>query len=277
MLHKSRNLLALTNQAGSSFKQNHRDRLGSMINVGPSATADFATSTAAPAAGRLARVIGIGAVVLALLSAVATFLVLANLTPILPTHNVVQTLLAFSGITGLLLTSVIGTEIWRVFQARRKGRAGSRLHVQIVGLFSVIAAVPAILVAVVASITVDRALDRLFSQPTYTMMQNSLVVADAYIREHQLIVGADVIGLRNEINRFRPLFEQNREQFRLFLTSLSHVRGLPVVEIVDRELAVVERADVQIEQKFVKPALEALASINEDEPQIGVFLDENYV
>src|SRR5258705_1410892 len=83
-----------------------------MNNAGQSETADLAM-TAAPTAGRLARIMGIGAVVLALLSAVATFLVLANLTPILPTHDVVQTLLAFSGITGLLLTAVIGREIWR--------------------------------------------------------------------------------------------------------------------------------------------------------------------
>ncbi len=51
-------------------------------------------------------------------------------------------------------------------QARRRGRAGARLHVRIVGLFSVIAAAPAILVAVVASVTLDRGLDRLFSTRT---------------------------------------------------------------------------------------------------------------
>ncbi|HLQ91623.1 MAG TPA: PAS domain-containing sensor histidine kinase [Xanthobacteraceae bacterium] len=247
-----------------------------MTNAGESVTADIA-DTAAPTAGRLARAIGIGAVVLALLSAVATFLVLANLTPIVPTHNVVRSLLAFSGFTGLLLTAVIGREIWRVFQARRKGRAGSRLHVQIVGLFSVIAAVPAILVAVVASITVDRALDRLFSQPTYLLMQNSLGVAEAYVREHQLIIAADAIGARNEINNLRPLYEQNRNQFRQFITALSHVRGLPVVEIIDKDLGVVDRADVQIDQAFVKPSQEALASVDEDGPQVGIFLDDNYV
>src|SRR5262245_15355906 len=111
-----------------------------MTNAGQSATADL-SSTAAPAGGSWARALGIGAVVLALLSAVATFLVLANLTPIVPTEIVVATLLAISGLTGLVVAAFIGFEVWRVLQARRKGRAGSRLHVQIVGLFSVIAAV----------------------------------------------------------------------------------------------------------------------------------------
>ena len=52
-----------------------------MTNVGQAATAELAAAaTAAP--GRLARLLGVIAVALALLSALATFLVLANLTPI---------------------------------------------------------------------------------------------------------------------------------------------------------------------------------------------------
>ena len=79
---------------------------------------------------------------LALLSAIATFLVLAGLTPIAPVHEVVVTLLLGNAVTGLLLLGIIGREVWVVVQARRRGRAGSRLHVRIVGLFAVIAAVP---------------------------------------------------------------------------------------------------------------------------------------
>src|SRR6266702_1964688 len=106
-----------------------------MTNVGQAATAEFA----AAAPGGVARLVGLMAVALALLSAVATFLVLANLTPILPTHEVVLTLLLFNGITVLILVAIIAREVWRVMQARRRGRAGARLHVRIVALFSLIA------------------------------------------------------------------------------------------------------------------------------------------
>src|SRR5712691_6118938 len=134
-----------------------------MTNVGQAATTELASATA-PAGGPLSRVLGLIAVLLALLSAVATFLVLANLTPILPTDTVVLTLLLLNAITVLFLIGIIAREIWGVFQARRRGRAGARLHVRIVALFSLVAAVPAIMVAVVASVTLDRGLDRLFSQ-----------------------------------------------------------------------------------------------------------------
>ena len=122
------------------------------------------------------RVLGPIAVGLALLSALLTFVVLADLTPISPTQRVVVSLLAANAITVLVLLGVILREVWQVVQARRTGRAASRLHVRIVGLFSIIAAAPAILVAIVASVTLDRGLDRLFSTRTRAAIENSLIV-----------------------------------------------------------------------------------------------------
>ncbi len=110
-------------------------------------------------------VLGPLAVVLALISAVVTFAVLTGLTPIVPTSQVVWGVLGINIATGILLLGIIVREVWKIVQARRRGRAAARLHVQIVGLFSVIAAVPAILVAVVASITIDRTFDRWSRSP----------------------------------------------------------------------------------------------------------------
>ena len=170
--------------------------------------AEFVTSASTPSAAWIARTVGVFAVVLALLSALTTFMVLAGLTPIAPTHQVVVTLLLVNAVTVALLVGLIGREMWRVMQARRRGRAAARLHVRIVALFSVIAAAPAILVAVVASVTLDRGLDRLFSQQTHSLIENSLIVADAYVREHAQIARADTIATAIELARAKPLFDQ---------------------------------------------------------------------
>ncbi len=135
------------------------------------------------------------AVGLALLSALVTFIVLADFTPILPTHDVVVTLLLVNASTVLLLLGIIVREVWLIVQARRAGRAGSRLHVRIVGLFAIIAAVPAILVAIVASVTLDRGLDRMFSIRTRTAIENSLLVAEAYLQDHAQIVRSDILTM----------------------------------------------------------------------------------
>ena len=103
------------------------------------------------------------AVCLAMVSGILTFLVLTGLTPVEPTPEVVNTFYLIDAGTILILLGIIFREVWQVVQARRRGRAAARLHVQIVSLFSIIAVLPAVLVAVVANVTIDRGLDRLFS------------------------------------------------------------------------------------------------------------------
>ena len=144
-----------------------------------------------PIASRLFGAIAVG---VALLSATATFLVLAGMTPIDPVQSVVLTLLAVNAGTSVLLLAIIGLEVWVVIQARRRGHAGSRLHVQIVSLFAVIAAVPTVLVAVVASTTLDRGLDRYFSSSTRAIIEASDFVANAYVGEHLQAMHGEVLA-----------------------------------------------------------------------------------
>src|SRR5580704_11149998 len=174
----------------------------------------------------MSRLIGACAVGVALLSATATFLVLAGLTPIAPVHQVVVDLLLGNAVTGLLLLAIIGREVWQVVQARRRGRAGSRLHIQIVSLFAVIAAVPTVLVAIVASTTLDRGLDRFFSTRTRAMIEQSLIVADAYVSEHAQAIHGDILAMAYDLARAKPVFDDDRDQFRKFLTAQANGRNL---------------------------------------------------
>jgi two-component system, NtrC family, nitrogen regulation sensor histidine kinase NtrY len=247
-----------------------------MTNVGQAATVELATA-AAPATGWLRRTLGLAAVALALLSALVTFLVLAGLTPIPPTHEVVVALLLTNAVMAFLLAVVIGREVWGVVQARRRGRAAARLHVRIVALFSVIAAVPAVLVAVVASVTLDRGLDRLFSQQTQALIENSLIVADAYVREQAQFVRAESIATAIELARAKPMFDRSREQFHQFLAVQASIRGLPALMLLDKDLNVVDQVETKVSQAFVKPSSNVLSAINDSEPQVAMFLDDNYV
>jgi two-component system, NtrC family, nitrogen regulation sensor histidine kinase NtrY len=248
-----------------------------MTSVGQTATTELMSAAAAPTSGVIRRALGVAAVALALFSALVTFVVLAGLTPIAPTHEVVVTLLLANAVTVFLLVLVIGREVWGIVQARRRGRAAARLHVRIVALFSIIAAVPAVAVAVVASVTLDRGLDRLFSQQTRSLIENSLIVADAYVREHVQFVRADSIAIAIELARAKPLFDQSREQFHQFLAVQASIRGLPAVMLLDKDLNVVDQVDARTSDAFVKPSPEVLAAVNDTEPQVAMFLDENYV
>ncbi len=246
------------------------------MSVEQAATAE--TTIAGPPEKRgETRVLGPIAVGLALLSALVTFVVLADLTPIAPTHYVVVSLLLANAATVLLLLAIIVREVWQVVQARRSGRAAARLHVRIVGLFSIIAAAPAILVAIVASVTLDRGLDRLFSTRTRAAIENSLIVAEAYLRDHAQVARTDILVMAFDIARTKPMFDQEPEKLRQFLTFQASVRGLAAAMIVDQNLKVVARGDVKIDQTFALPPREALARITKDDPQVVLLPDTNYV
>src|SRR5579884_418625 len=238
-----------------------------------------ADPTLAPARAKRgeARVLGPLAVGLALLSAFVTFVVLADLTPITPTHYVVVSLLLANAATIALLLGVIIREVWQVVQARRSGTAGARLHVRIVGVFSIIAAAPAILVAIVASVTLDRGLDRLFSTRTRSAIENSLVVAEAYLRDHAQIVRSDLMVMAFDLSRNKTIFDAEPDKLSQFLSFQAAVRGLSAAIIIDKDLNVIARADTKSTQTFAMPPKDALPHISKTEPQVVLLPDTNYV
>src|ERR1700757_3632282 len=217
------------------------------------------------------------AVATALLSAFLTFVVLTGLTPIEPTPDVVKSFLLINAATILLLVGIIAREVWQMVVARRRGRAAARLHIQIVSLFSVIAVLPAVLVAIVANVTIDRGLDRLFSGPTREVIQNSLIIARAYTYEHAQLIRGDILGMANDISHARPLFDQDRRSFRELLTANASSRNLPGAMLIDKDRNILETAQTGIQLAFAAPPAEFLRNVNENEPEIAVLPEQNYV
>jgi two-component system, NtrC family, nitrogen regulation sensor histidine kinase NtrY len=245
-----------------------------MATVDQVAALDPAGATPVPIVSRL---IGACAVGVALLSATATFLVLAGLTPIAPVHEVVVELLLGNAITGLLLLGIIGREVWKVVQARRRGRAGSRLHVQIVGLFAVIAAVPTVLVSVVASTTLDRGLDRFFSTRTRAMIEQSLIVANAYVSEHAEAIRGDLLAMAYDLGRAKPIFDQDRDQFQKIISAQAAGRSLSAALLIKSDGSTIDRAGVTVDKKVVLPTADLLAEVNETEPQVALIPEDNHL
>ncbi|HET9716409.1 MAG TPA: PAS domain-containing sensor histidine kinase [Pseudolabrys sp.] len=246
------------------------------MSVEQATTAENALAGPPPKRGEI-RILGPLAVGLALLSAFVTFIVLADLTPLSPTHYVVVTLLLVNAATVVFLLSLIIREVWQVVQARRTGRAAAKLHVRIVGLFSIIAAAPAIMVAIVASVTLDRGLDRLFSTRTRAAIENSLIVAEAYLRDHAQIVRSDIMVMAFDIARMKPVLEQDPDKLRQFLTFQASVRGLGTAIVLDKDLRTIARADINANQTFALPPRDALPHISSKEPQVVLLPDTNYV
>ena len=225
------------------------------------------------------RVLAAFVVALALISSVLTFAVLTGLTPIVPGDEVVALFLVINSGAILLLIGIILVEFWLMIQARRRGRAAARLHVQIVALFSAIAMVPAIYVAVVAYVTIDRGLDRLFSKTTRAAVENAWIIANGYMNEHAQLIGGDALALAQDLARARVLFDQDPGSFTNVLRASASYRKLLGAVIIDADTHIVAATDQQdvINGVFDIPNQEDLVNLSEDKPSIVVFAPKNNV
>src|ERR1700728_2681722 len=239
--------------------------------------AQFDPSLVEPKGRSLLRLLAPIAIGLALVSAFLTFVVLTGLTRVEPTREVAVSFILMNGATILVLVGIICREVWQVMQARRRGRAAARLHVQVVSLFSIMTVLPAVLVAFVANVTIERGLDRLFSGPTRQVIQNSQSIARAYLNEHAQLIRGDILGMANDIAHARPLYDQDRQSFREFLTASATSRNLPGAMLIDKDRHVLESAETGIPLAFAAPPADFLNNVNENEPEIAVLPEQNYV
>jgi two-component system, NtrC family, nitrogen regulation sensor histidine kinase NtrY len=190
--------------------------------------------------------IGTLTVVTALCSALATFLILAGATPIVPTHQVVLTVLGLNCVLVVCLIGIVAWETKSLVRARLAGQAGARLHGRVVGLFSLVATLPAILVAVVASVTLERGLQPWFSDQMRDVIFKSVEVADAYAKGQCESLGREIRILADDLGRARPVFDVDRRWFDMFLTTRATALGLPVARIVTPTNEILARANIDV-------------------------------
>lgn len=219
------------------------------------------------------RLFGLVLVLIALIGTIIAFAILMGFTSIEPTREVTQNIAYL--ITGLIicLVATVSYEIFRLWRARLKGRAAARLHIRIVSLFALIAAVPALIVAIVASFTLDQGLDRWFSDRTQSIVDSSVEVARSYLNEHARFLLADVDAVARDYERIRSVLEQNTEQRTLFLTSQASIRKIPHLQIVNLEGEVIDSANVVSPRTWPKAPEIALQDAAKRIEKVPVFIN----
>ena len=178
------------------------------------------------------RAVGLIVVVLSVLVASGSFLIMTGATSIEPTPEVWTLIWVANGMLVLLVVALVVTEAMLLVQSRFLGQAGSGLQLRMVTMFAIAAAVPAIIVAVVATISLNQGLDQWFSERTKTMVESSRQVARSYMLEHAQVLRDDVIWVAGELEQARSTFETDRVQFQRILTALAVTRSLPFAHLI---------------------------------------------
>jgi two-component system nitrogen regulation sensor histidine kinase NtrY len=188
---------------------------------------------------RRIRSIGLGLVVLVLLAVVATFAILTGLTPLTPTAAVTRGALVANSVLLVMLGLLIVWELVGLGLAWKSGRAGARLHWRVISMFGLIAAVPAVLVTVLASITLDQGLDRWFETRTRTIVQNAADVGSAYVLEHARALRGDAIAMATDIDRAKQVYDFDPDRFDAFFNAQGRMRQIPAAFILKQDGTVV--------------------------------------
>ena len=202
---------------------------------------------------RIARFVGLFVVLLAIATSFGSFLVLTGQTSIQPSHNVVRYAWMINGAVVLLLVGIVAYEATGLWIARRRGRAAARLHVRIVLLFSFIAALPAILMAAIASITLDKGLDRWFAERTEAIIDTSRAVSQAYVQEHSRVLALDLLGIAGEFNRVTPNIEANKAVISSYLSNQARLRNLSTAQLMRRNRDVIVEGQTSSNLKVPPP------------------------
>jgi two-component system nitrogen regulation sensor histidine kinase NtrY len=181
-----------------------------------------------PPTGRFGIVVVGAAFVLAL----ATFLVFAGFTPIIPTATVVLTLLIGDGLVVVILIVLISVELARLRAARRAARAGARLHSRFVALFSLVAAIPAIITAIVAAVSVEWAINPRFMSDVAAFINESNQATQLYRESQCRALLRDVELTAGDIGRSALLLQSDPTQLNEYFSSRSKTLGFTAAALM---------------------------------------------
>jgi two-component system nitrogen regulation sensor histidine kinase NtrY len=195
---------------------------------------------------RAIRLVGLIVVLASVLVSSGSFLIMTGATNISPSPEVWTVIWVANGILVLLVIALVLTEAYLLVNARWQQQAGAGLQIRMVAMFAIAAAVPAAIVAVVATISLNQGLDQWFSERTKTMVESSRLVARSYMLEHAQVLRDDIIWVETELEQARPTFETDRDKYQRILTALAITRSLPFTTLIDADGDTLMRAQINV-------------------------------
>ncbi|HVW93291.1 MAG TPA: PAS domain-containing sensor histidine kinase [Devosia sp.] len=199
-----------------------------------------------PSGRRAIRLIGLVVVLASVLVSSGSFLIMTGATDISPSPEVWTLIWITNGVLVLMVIALVLTEATLLVGARVRQQAGAGLQIRMVAMFAIAAAVPAALVAVIATISLNQGLDQWFSERTRTMVESSRLVARSYMLEHAQVLRDDIIWVATELEQARPTFETDKDQFQRILTALAITRSLPFTSLINADGDTLMRAQINV-------------------------------
>jgi len=189
----------------------------------------------------------------------STFAFIALRVPIIGGDTTIKILLNLSLACLVALTVIITSHLLRLRKhhaATHKTRGGASLYLRMARVFGLLAVTPTVIVALFAGIFFYLGVQSWFSEKVQRVVDESHVVAEAYLQEHQQAVRADTLAMINAINRAAPLLT-NHSDFNRFINAQAEARSFTQALVFDASHNILARSALSFSLEF-EPISEAM-------------------
>lgn len=156
------------------------------------------------------------------------------------------------------LAVAVGLRVWALVREQADD-AGARLHLRFVTLFSAVAVVPAVLVALVFGVLVNRGVEGWFSSNVRAAVENSADIGRGYVRDVGNGLENDLTTMAGELSRpeVRAIFP-DRLRFSANVTAIGEFFGYPAIYVLDGQGQILARGEQAGAPPFLAPPPEDL-------------------
>ena len=186
-------------------------------------------------------------IILSFIASIVTYLVFSNNLPYVKTTPVIAiSTLSIDIFLLFLLCFKVIRKIVKTWSERRKGVVGSKISTKFILTFALLVLIPTITLAIFSSLFFNIGMKAWFNDRVFRIAEQSNIVAEAYLKEHQESIKSDALTMSKEIDEsFNAIF-LDLNKLNNYVNSQVEIRELTEAFIFKKEGAVLAKAGFTI-------------------------------
>ncbi|MDX1950200.1 MAG: PAS domain-containing sensor histidine kinase [Rickettsiales bacterium] len=146
-----------------------------------------------------------------------------------------QLIIVVNASIAIILIILIGKKIQQIRRRAIENGTGSRMQKKVVVLFTLLTIIPSLITASFAVSFFLFGMRGWFDEKISETLNNSVKVAEAYLKEHSENIKADSYSMSRDITRFANELVENKKDFQTYLTAQANWRNLSDVIVFRKE------------------------------------------
>ena len=164
---------------------------------------------------------------------IITFLTFINQGFVTQSSKNLQILLVIDILLLVLFFSLIFNNVWKIYQAEKKNKLGSKTNLRYISLFSLFTFIPSLLIALFSLFLFSFGVEKFFNDRITKAVNNSYNVSKSYLAESKKTVKTDIILMNVGIDRASNYFYSDLNRFINIVRSEKILRRVNDVYLID--------------------------------------------